>query len=130
MVLKSVSEGKVYQMCRDLSDYFGNGALHEQATSCKSMYNSGAVRKLISNVYMKMLRKKIKFQMLQTCIFVGFLLVCVFVIVVVVAVKMVLVVVVMIVLVVVVDGGGSGCDGVGGCVLFSFISYVFKSSLF
>ena len=42
---------------------------------------------------------------------------------------MVLVVVVMIVLVVVVDGSGSGCDSVGGCVLFSFISYVFKSSV-
>ena len=37
------------------------------------------------------------------------------------------VVAVMIVLVVVVDDGGSGCDGVCGCVLFSFISYVFKS---
>ena len=61
---------------------------------------------------------------------------CVFVIEVVVAVMMVLVVVVMvvlvvmIVLVVVVDGGGSGCDSVGGCVLFSFISYVFKSSVY
>ena len=43
---------------------------------------------------------------------------------------MVLVVVVMIVLVVVVDGSGSGCDSVGGCVLFSFISYVFKSSVY
>ena len=59
-----------------------------------------------------------------------------FVIVVVVAVMMVLVVVVMIMLVVmivlvlVVDGGGSGCDSVGGCVLFSFISYVFKSSVY
>ena len=42
---------------------------------------------------------------------------------------MVLVVVVMIVLVVGVDGGGNGCDSVGGCVLFSFISYVFKSSV-
>ena len=52
------------------------------------------------------------------------------VIVVAVAVMMVLVVVVMIVLVVVVDGGGSGCDSAGGCVLFSFISYVFKSSVY
>ena len=42
----------------------------------------------------------------------------------------VLVVVVMIVLVVVVDGSGSGCDSVGGCVLFSFISHVFKSSVY
>ena len=25
--------------------------------------------------------------------------------------------------------GGNGCDSVGGCVLFSFISYVFKSSV-
>ena len=33
----------------------------------------------------------------------------------------------MIVLVVMVDGSGSGCDGVGGCVFFS---YVFKSSVF
>ena len=55
---------------------------------------------------------------------------CVYVIVVVVAVMMVLVVVVMIVLVVVVDGSGSGCDSVGGCVLFSFISHVFKSSVY
>ena len=43
---------------------------------------------------------------------------------------MVLVVVVMIVLVVMIDGGGSGCDSVGGSVLFSFISYVFKSSVY
>ena len=59
-----------------------------------------------------------------------------FLIVVVVAVMMVLVVVVMIMLVVmivlvlVVGGGGSGCDSVGGCVSFSFISYVFKSSVY
>ena len=33
-------------------------------------------------------------------------------------------------MVVVVDGSGSGCDSVGGCVLFSFISYVFKSSVY
>ena len=46
----------------------------------------------------------------------------------VVVVKIVLVV--MIVLVVVVDGGGSGCDSDGGYVLFSFISYVFKSSVY
>ena len=51
---------------------------------------------------------------------------------VVVAVMMMLVVLVMIVLVVmivlmvVVDDCGSGCDGIVGCVLFSFISYVFK----
>ena len=57
-------------------------------------------------------------------------------IVVVVAVMMVFVVaimivlVVMIMLVVVVDGSGSGCDSVGGCVLFSFISYVLKSSVY
>ena len=36
----------------------------------------------------------------------------------------------MIVLVVVVDGSGSGCDSVRGCVLFSFISNVFKSSVY
>ena len=53
-----------------------------------------------------------------------------FVIVVVVAVMMVLEVLVMIVLVVVVDGSRSGCDSVGGCVLFSFISHVFKSSVY
>ena len=41
-----------------------------------------------------------------------------------------IVLVIMIVLVVVVDGGGSGCDSVGGSVLFSFISYVFKSSVY
>ena len=30
-----------------------------------------------------------------------------------------------------IDDGGSGCDGIGiGCVLFSFISYVFKSSVY
>ena len=50
--------------------------------------------------------------------------------VVVVAVMMVLVVVVMIVLVVVVDGSGRGCDSVCGGVLFSFISYEFKSSVY
>ena len=33
-------------------------------------------------------------------------------------------------MVVVVDGSGSGCDSVGVCVLFSFISYVFKSSVY
>ena len=33
-------------------------------------------------------------------------------------------------MVVVVDGSGSGCDSVGGCVFFSFISYVFKSSVY
>ena len=43
---------------------------------------------------------------------------------------MVLVVVVMIVLVVVVDGSGRGCDSVCGGVLFSFISYEFKSSVY
>ena len=49
---------------------------------------------------------------------------------------MVLVVVVMIVLVViivlevVVDGCGSGCNSFSGCVLISFISYVFKSSVY
>ena len=41
---------------------------------------------------------------------------------------MVLVVVVMIVSVIVVDCVGIGCGSVGGCVLFPFISYVFKSS--
>ena len=54
-------------------------------------------------------------------IFFPFMCVCVFVIIVVVVVMMVLAVVVMIVLVVVVDGSRSGCDSVGGCVLFSFI---------
>ena len=43
---------------------------------------------------------------------------------------MVLVVVVMIVLVVVVDGVGIGCGSVSDCVLFPFISYVFKSSFY
>ena len=43
---------------------------------------------------------------------------------------MVMVVVVMIVLVVVVHGGRSGFDCVGDCVLFSFISYLFKSSVY
>ena len=41
-----------------------------------------------------------------------------------------IVLVVMIVLVVVVDDGGGGYDSIGGCVLFSFISYVFKSSVY
>ena len=44
--------------------------------------------------------------------------------------EVVLVVVVMMVLVVVVDGVGIGCGSVGGCVLFPFISYVFKSSFY
>ena len=43
---------------------------------------------------------------------------------------MVVVVVVMIVLVVVVDGVCVGCDSVGDCVLFPFISYVFESSFY
>ena len=43
---------------------------------------------------------------------------------------MVLVVLVMIVLVVVVDGVGIGCGGFGDCVLFPFISYIFKSSFY
>ena len=41
-----------------------------------------------------------------------------------------LVVVVMIVLVVGVDGVGIGYGGVGDCVLFPFISYIFKSSFY
>ena len=36
----------------------------------------------------------------------------------------------MIVLVVVVDGVGIGCESFGDCVLFPFISYVFKSSFY
>ena len=48
----------------------------------------------------------------------------------VVTVMMVLVVVVMIVLVVVVDGVGIGWGSVGDCVLFAFISYIFKSSFY
>ena len=65
-----------------------------------------------------------------------FFFLVVFVIVVVVAfikllvVLVMIVMVVMIVLVVVVDDAGSGCDGIGGCVLFSFISCVFKSSVY
>ena len=35
-----------------------------------------------------------------------------------------------IVVVVVVDGSGSGCDSSGGFVFFSFISYLFKSSVY
>ena len=66
------------------------------------------------------------------------LCVCVFAVVVVVTVMMVLTVmvmmvlavVVMIVLVVVVDGVGIRCGSVGDCVLFPFISYVFKSSFY
>ena len=41
-----------------------------------------------------------------------------------------LVVVVMIVLVVVVDGVGISCGSVGDCVLFPFISYIFKCSFY
>ena len=41
-----------------------------------------------------------------------------------------IVLVVMIVWVVVVDDGGGGCDSIGGCSLFSFISNVFKSSVY
>ena len=33
-------------------------------------------------------------------------------------------------LVVVVDGVGIGCGSVGDCVLFPFISYIFKSSFY
>ena len=48
----------------------------------------------------------------------------------VVVVMIVLVAVVMIVLVVVVDGIDIGCGSVGDCVLFPFISYVFKKSFY
>ena len=66
-------------------------------------------------------------QLLKSLIF---FFVCVFVVVVMVTVVMVLVVVVMIVLVIVVDCVGIGCGSVGDCVLFPFISYVFKGSFY
>ena len=43
---------------------------------------------------------------------------------------MVLVVVIMIVLDFVLDDGGSDCDGIGGCDLLSFISYIFKTLVY